>query len=291
MSTQHGSDEEAFLPSEIDRLKAQLKQMKQRLDVATKRKRQLKRALIEEDLAFLTVSRLTELIQDPTRITDFQLNEMQKEVFGKLMKTLEECCVRELISYHRLASRSIFEFKGARSCIRLETFYQKTFKEPFYLIYDKRKGGTIHHHTIPPFISLDHLQAMFLPGNFNTFIRIVHQQVQAYVVRREMTEEIIAMSKEYPVKPIYRTGSVDQFDFQIIPNQMDTLFVRLYYKDRSSAFPTEVDIKCLESVTTMAQEEMERYFIFLQYEFKRKRMRDVILFLTNDQHQPLLVNG
>ncbi|OBZ84073.1 hypothetical protein A0J61_07877 [Choanephora cucurbitarum] len=205
------------------------------------------------------------------------------------MKTLEECCIRELISYHRLASRSIFEFKGARSCIRLETFYQKTFKEPFYLIYDRNKGGSIQHHTIPPFIHLDHLQAKFLPTYFDTFIRIVHQQVQAFVVRREMTEEVINMSKEYPVKPVYRTDSVDQFDFRIIPNQMNTLFIRLYYRNKSSAFPTEVDIKQLESHTAMTQEEIDCYFIFIQYEFKRKRMKDVILSLVNDDHQPRLI--
>ncbi|KAI8085959.1 uncharacterized protein B0P05DRAFT_534373 [Gilbertella persicaria] len=285
MSFDQASDEETFMPNEVDRLKAQIKQIKQRLDSATSRKRQLRRELLEEDLAYLTVTRLTQLIQDPTRVAEFELNQMQKQIFDKLMITLEDCCRREVVSYHRLAGRSIFQFKGSRSCIRLETFYGNTYREPFYLIYDKHKGESIQHHTIPPFIHLDNLQAQFIPHNFNTFIRIVHHQVQAYVSRREATNEVIQMSTQYAVKPIYRTDSIDQFDFRITSPNIGTLFVSTIFRDKSSTFPTSVSIKALGNDSTINENQRDRHFAQIEHSLKRKRMKDVVMALVDSSFQ------
>jgi hypothetical protein len=92
------------------------------------------------------------------------------------MATAEKCLVREMVSYHRLSGRSIFQFIGNRSCIRLETFYNKSYKEPYYIIYSKgetevdykyNKPLLIEHHTIPHFIHLDTLQKQLLPHNFD----------------------------------------------------------------------------------------------------------------------------
>jgi hypothetical protein len=95
------------------------------------------------------------------------------------MATAEKCLIREMISYHRLSGRSIFQFIGNRSCIRLETFYNKSYKESYYILYSKRQKESdqpiipyanpllIEHHTIPHFIHLDTLQKQFLPHNFD----------------------------------------------------------------------------------------------------------------------------
>lgn len=97
------------------------------------------------------------------------------------MSTVESCCLREAISYHRLAGRSIFNFKGNRSCIRLETFYNRTYKESYYILYEKNQirhsisikrisRSVIEHHTIPIFIHLNALEEKYLPDNFDVSI-------------------------------------------------------------------------------------------------------------------------
>lgn len=98
-----------------------------------------------------------------------------------MMSTVESCCLREAMSYHRLAGRSIFNFKGNRSCIRLETFYNRTYKESYYILYDKNQThysksikrisrSVIEHHTIPIFIHLNVLEEKFLPDNFDVSV-------------------------------------------------------------------------------------------------------------------------
>lgn len=95
------------------------------------------------------------------------------------MTTANKCIIREMISYHRLSGRSIFQFTGDRSCIRLETFYNKSYREPYYILYSKGqtvtekpfrsndKPNLIEQHTIPRFIPLYSLEDQFLPHNFD----------------------------------------------------------------------------------------------------------------------------
>lgn len=104
------------------------------------------------------------------------------------MSTLEACCLREAISYHRLAGRSLFKFKGDRSCVRLETFYNKTYKESYYIFYEKGQAyhssaiksmqrSLIEHHTIPNFIHLSNIEKAHLPDDFDVGLQSHYQLV------------------------------------------------------------------------------------------------------------------
>lgn len=104
------------------------------------------------------------------------------QVFDKMMSTLENCCIREAISYHRLAGRTLFKFKGDRSCVRLETFYRKTYKESYYIFYEKDQAyhsdlikgmrrSLVEHHTVPNFIHLSSIEKRHLPADFDVGFR------------------------------------------------------------------------------------------------------------------------
>lgn len=80
-----------------------------------------------------------------------------------MMKVGEQCTVQEMISYHRLAGRTVFDFNSETTAIRLETFCNKAYRESFYVLFSKHKPGKIYQHTIPHFIPLEHVGSQFLP--------------------------------------------------------------------------------------------------------------------------------
>ncbi|KAI9487143.1 MAG: hypothetical protein EXX96DRAFT_551996 [Benjaminiella poitrasii] len=291
------SHENTFLPDENSRLKAQIKALQRRLTVATEKERRLKRELIEEDLSYVTVSSLTKLIQDPTRIVEYELTQMQKEIFDKMIATTEACCVREIISYHRLTGRSVFKFKGKRNCIRLDTFYDKSYKEPYYIIYERDVNESssnafstnnnllIEHHTIPPFIHLDTLQAQFLPHDFNTFIRIVHAQIQAYVTKRELLKEVEDLSLLYPVKIQFQSESLHKMEIKLSLEDVGLVYIDMGFSDKSSAYPTEVSIRKAKGEKNVSVDE-EKLFLQLQQSFKKKSMKNVFYEVLNVNDDP-----
>ncbi|KAI7901914.1 uncharacterized protein BX663DRAFT_92947 [Cokeromyces recurvatus] len=294
------TSDDTFLPEENDKLKAQIKELKRRLATAVEKERRLKRELIEEDLSYVTVSSLTKLIQDPTRIVEYELTQMQKEIFDKMMTTAEACCVHEMISYHRLTGRSVFKFKGKRNCIRLDTFYNKTYKEPYYIIYDIDQNDSdnfsvtrsnpllIEHHTIPPFIHLDNLQAQFLPHNFNTFIRIVHAQIQAYVTKREILKEIESLSRSYPIKIQFQSEPLHKVEIKLQVDKIGLVYVDMSFEDKSSLYPTDVNIRKATSEEDMLTIEEEKFFVQLQQALKQKSMKNVFLEILNtNNHEDL----
>ncbi|KAK4516479.1 uncharacterized protein ATC70_011451 [Mucor velutinosus] len=276
-------EEDAFLPTENDRLKAQIKEMRTRLAAATVRDKQLKKELIEEDLSYMTVSTLVDLIQDPTRVADYEFDTMGREVFAKMMSTLEACCLREAISYHRLAGRTLFKFKGDRSCVRLETFYDKTYKESYYIFYEKdqtyhassirsMRQSLIEHHTIPNFIHLSSIEKTHLPADFDTFIRIVHDQLQAYVTKREILKEVGQLKKTHAITIKYQSESIHKVEIEVVNAQDQPMLVDMSFEDRSSAYPTTAVIRDNRDQTADTGEHLPG----IAAQFKQRPMIDVL---------------
>jgi hypothetical protein len=87
------------------------------------------------------------------------------------LSTAENCTVHEIISYHRLSGRTVFDFSKHYLGIRLETFYNKVYKEPYYILFLKKNLGTaqrpdkVDKHTIPKFVPVEVLATRFLPRN------------------------------------------------------------------------------------------------------------------------------
>ena len=284
-------DEDA---SENDKLKAHIKEMRRRLAVATIRDKQLRKELLEEDLQYMTVSSLIELVQDPTRVLAHEFDDMTKEVFAKMMSTVESCCLREAMSYHRLAGRSIFNFKGNRSCIRLETFYNRTYKESYYILYDKNQThysksikrisrSVIEHHTIPIFIHLNVLEEKFLPDNFDTFIRIVHDQLQAYVTKREILKEVAQLKKLNAIEIKYQSESLHRVEIKVVNVYKQSMLVDISFEDKSSAYPTNVIIRDITNRTRGATADATKYLPSTAMEFKERPMVDVLMELLQTE--------
>lgn len=81
------------------------------------------------------------------------------------MIAAEQCTIREIISYHRLAGRTVFDYNKNCTAIRLETFYDKAYRESFYLLFLKSEPEKVFQHTIPKFIPVEVLQTKFLPND------------------------------------------------------------------------------------------------------------------------------
>ncbi|KAI8640162.1 hypothetical protein BD408DRAFT_445381, partial [Parasitella parasitica] len=297
---QTNMEEDTFLPSENDRLKAQINEMKRRLATATARDQQLRKELLEEDLSYITISSLTALIQDPTRVAEYEFDDMEKEVYAKMMSTVDICCIREAISYHRLAGRSIFTFKGNHNCIRLETFYNRKYIESYYIVYEKSHEGLqsnsiqtltqplIEHHTIPNFIHLLTIQNKYLPDNFDSFIRIVHDQVQAYVTRREILKEVAQLKKSHTIEIRYQSTSIHKVEIEVLNDYDQRLLVDILFEDKSSGYPTNVLFFDITNDPLGQAGEKIGYLSEFVILFKQRPMVDVLLDLL---HTELSVSG
>ncbi|CEP09232.1 hypothetical protein [Parasitella parasitica] len=288
-------DEDTFLPSEDDKLKARIKEMRRRLAVATIRDKELRKELLEEDLSYITVSSLTALIEDPTRVAKYEFDDMEKEVYDKMMSTADICCIREAISYHRLAGCSVFTFKGNRTCIRLETFYNRKYIESYYIIYEKDQKGlhsnsmqlsaqpVIEHHTIPNFIHILTMQNKYLPGNFDTFIRIVHDQVQAYVTRREILKEVAELKKTHSIEIRYQSTSLQKVEIEVLNVHNQKLLLDISFENQCSGYPTDVVFFDITNKPLGQAGERIEYLSEYAMLFKQRPMVDVLIDLLNTE--------
>lgn len=88
------------------------------------------------------------------------------------MASATDSCVQEIVSYYRLNGITVFDYKKKYSGVRIETFYNGMYKEPYHILFLKSKPGKIDSHSIPPFIPVDVLAQKFLPEN----IKVKHQR-------------------------------------------------------------------------------------------------------------------
>ncbi|KAG2234272.1 hypothetical protein INT48_002862 [Thamnidium elegans] len=207
------ADEDTFLPTDNDRTKAKIKKLH---------------------------------AQYPTRAKAHELEGLQKEVFDQLLIAAKQCTVREIISYHRLGGQTVFDYNKHYFGIRIETFYEKSYRESFYLLFLKKRPNCVDKHTIPKFIPLDVLQDKFLPHDMPTFLRIVHDCVQAYVARREMMKAIKSLSENQNLKILYKNDSITKITLEGKPFDMGNLHIDIQFKDYTSRFPTDVVIQDID---------------------------------------------
>ncbi|KAG1047794.1 hypothetical protein G6F43_009777 [Rhizopus delemar] len=236
-------DNDTFLPTDSDKLKAQIKLLKERLTRATEKQKKLKKELLEEDISYLVVSKLTNAFTDPTVVAKKEMSNAKQEIFRQMREAVKSSCIQELISYHRLSGRTTFRFKKKHIGVRLETFYGKTYKEPYYLLFLKSNPSKVDKHTIPTFISVNDLERKFLPNNYETFIRIIHDCVQAYVSRREQINEVANLSKEYDIKILTENKAKSHFEMKAhINHHTRPILISMDYANKASAYPTQVKL-------------------------------------------------
>ncbi|KAI7891440.1 uncharacterized protein EV154DRAFT_508296 [Mucor mucedo] len=238
----------AFLPTDDDRMKAQINELQVRLNVATEKRRQLRRALIEEDLSHVVVSRLTDMIKDPTRTKASELEGMQKEIFDQLVRVAEQCTSKEIFSYYRLAGSSVFSYNENMQVVTLETFYNKVYRESFKICMDK-EAQQVLYHSLPQFIPVDELVEQFLPHDLETFLRLVHDAAQAFVVRRELWKDLERTFKIQDLNVSFTHGVVE---VTVAPERV--LLVTLTFSNYQSSFPTDILVRPLFRVADEGRE-------------------------------------
>ncbi|KAG2193303.1 hypothetical protein INT47_008664 [Mucor saturninus] len=236
------------LPTDDDRMKAQINALQVRLNVATEKRRQLRRALIEEDLSHVVVSRLTDMIKDPTRTKASELEGMQKEIFDQLVRVAEQCTSKEIFSYYRLAGSSVFSYNENMQVVTLETFYNKVYRESFKICMDK-EAQQVLHHSLPQFIPVDELVEQFLPHDLETFLRLVHDAAQAFVVRRELWKDL---KRTFEIQDLNVSFTHGVVEVTVAPERL--LLVTLTFSDYQSSFPTDILVHPLFRVTDEGRE-------------------------------------
>lgn len=120
---------------------------------------------MEEDISYLVVTKLANTFTDPTITAKRDISNAKQDIFNQMRQAVKNSCIQEMISYHRLCGRTIFNFKKNHVGIRLETFYDRTYKEPYYLLFLKDDFSKVDRHTLPPFIPIHDLEKKFMPHN------------------------------------------------------------------------------------------------------------------------------
>ncbi|KAI9272990.1 hypothetical protein BDA99DRAFT_602191 [Phascolomyces articulosus] len=243
-----------FLPTREDQLKAQVIELRKRLAHANEEKEKLKREIMEEDIAYIATAKFSEEIRDTTREKASQLKDKQQQILSQLVEAVEARCVQELIGYYRLAGRTTFTFQRYRG-IRLETFYGGTYFEPYYLLLLPKRSGlpdtpndftnyTISKDTLPNFIPLRQIADKLFPWDMDSFLRVIHDFLLAYVGRREQYETMRKLCDERDTL----TSVVAPNESKKIINLVESVgneryaVVELIYKNLAIDFPTEVVI-------------------------------------------------
>ncbi|KAI9360917.1 hypothetical protein BD770DRAFT_383775 [Pilaira anomala] len=264
------TDEDAFLPTENDRIKAQIKALQAQLSLATEKQRKLRRLLTEEDLSFVVVTNLTERIKDPTRTKAHELEGLQKQIFEELLVTAEQCTVREVLSYHRLAGRTIVDKDRHFFSVRLETFYKGSYRDTFYLYFRRSNPNEVAKHNIPLFIQLRMLQDRFLPEDLQTFLRILHSCLEAYVIRKEILKEIESLSRNRPLKITSKNVSLSKIELEVEPTDITPLRITILFTDQTSSFPTDVYIHSIDTDKPIEE------FVQLEKDLMKENIADTL---------------
>ncbi|KAI9245918.1 hypothetical protein BY458DRAFT_560707 [Sporodiniella umbellata] len=228
--------------TDSEKLRARVRQLQERLSQATEKHKKLKKELLEEDISYLVVSKLTNVFADPTIVEKEEITNAQQKIFQQMREAVKASCVQEMVSYHRLSGRTTFTFKNRHMAVRLETFYKNTYKEPYYLLFLKSKAHKVDRHTIPPFIPIDELEKKFMPNNYETFIRIIHDCVQAYVSRRERIDELVELSETHELKILSGNRSKSKVELRAQLKNNKTVWITITYENKTSTYPTKVKV-------------------------------------------------
>ncbi|KAI8876781.1 hypothetical protein K501DRAFT_337872 [Backusella circina FSU 941] len=236
---------DTFLPENTDRLKADIKRLRRQLTEGTEKIQSLRRQIIEEDISQIVVSKITQIIKDPTQIKPEQLEGIQKDIYDQMMEAIYQCSVKEVIGYHRLTGITTSKFKNLVG-YRLETFYKQRYSKSYHLFFSKNDPIKLRGYTVPPVIPTTSLARKLLPDNLN-----------GYVYRDGMAKEIEDIGE--------KTGKVELKSIDEARVKMKLLIngeleVALHFGSFVSRFPTKVSIKKSTNEGDYAYTELETLF-------------------------------
>ncbi|KAI7875185.1 hypothetical protein K492DRAFT_199355 [Lichtheimia hyalospora FSU 10163] len=247
-------DDDTFLPTPQDRLKADISDLRHRLNKAREEKQRLEREIMEERIGYIAATRFSEEIQDTTRYKASQMTHIQQQILEQWMTLSSARCVQEMVGYYRLAGRTTFQYQGNTA----------KYYEPYYLLLSNPESmeynsTSVTRHTIPYFIPIQEMINTFLPHDMEALLRILHVFLLAYVSRREQVEELGTYCKE---RSSFVGISADRMakDDIIIAEKIDedtTIRIELLYEDLTLEYPTKVTTKIPLSLQTTYDPDMQ----------------------------------
>ncbi|KAI8089832.1 uncharacterized protein BX664DRAFT_334016 [Halteromyces radiatus] len=177
------SDHGLNTESELDILRSKLSRLEEE-------KIALKHKLAEEKLAYLISTSFADIIQDPRRQKAIDMKEVHKKIIQQTVAATQARRVQEVMSSYRLAGYTTFTFQNKYMGVRLDTFYNRHYYEPYYIFLPKDKPDIIERHTVPFFIPIKLLAKRLLPDNLDSLLRILHDLLLAYVAKREQVKAL-----------------------------------------------------------------------------------------------------
>ncbi|CAO3653275.1 unnamed protein product [Cunninghamella echinulata] len=172
------------------------------------------------------------------------MKELQDMIVDQMLTAAKIRCDREVLCTYQITGCTTFQFENNKyTGIRLETFYNRRYYEPYYILINNKGDSIIEKHTIPLFIPVDRLAKQFLPNDLDTLIRIVHDLLLSYVSRRE---QVIDLRNH--IKDLGETTEIIESTFSksnlkiIIPSSTELLNYEfnIKYGNLASCYPTEV---------------------------------------------------
>ncbi|SAL94769.1 hypothetical protein [Absidia glauca] len=226
--------------TQVERLRDQLSQLKTQRD-------ELKTKVVEEKLTYLITTSFADAIPDPQRQKAVDMEQVQKQIIDHLTTASEARHVQSLISNYRLSGCSTFIFQDTYLGIRLDTYHDRRYYEPYYLFLPKDDLTTIQQHTMPPFIPTSKLAKTFLPFEIDNMIQVFLDMLLAFVARREQIKQLKSNIDKHKTKVNVLDAS--KLSVDITHNQEDdlTCIISLRYKNLTSMYPAQVDMTVLNS--------------------------------------------
>ncbi|KAI8341335.1 hypothetical protein BC941DRAFT_416552 [Chlamydoabsidia padenii] len=226
--------------TQLDKLKTQLSELETQ-------KHELKNLIVEEKLTFLMTTSFVTAIPDPRRQKAVDMEEVQKQIIDHITTASESRYIQSVISNYRLSGCSTFIFQNTYFGIRLETYYNRRYYEPYYIFLPKSNMTTIAQHTIPNFIPTTKLEKTFLPDALDKMIQVLSDMLGAFVSRREQVTAL----KNYVDKEKVKIDVFDTANLSVgiihRQNSEQCYCISIRYSNLATMYPSQVTVKIMNN--------------------------------------------
>ncbi|KAL9980235.1 hypothetical protein ACROYT_G008793 [Oculina patagonica] len=150
----------------------------------------------------------------------------------------------DLCDAYRLTGVSVVSQEAKRTCFRLETFFNSSYHEPYYVEVELKDNNLkIHKHTVPYFIPIDTISQQYLNSDIKKFFMVISEHLNAFVARREQVQLCqeqhgAKLDGEISCSPAH---DFVQLKFKEVKGQNKGIVVKLTYDALTLTRPSHVD--------------------------------------------------
>ncbi|ORZ21102.1 hypothetical protein BCR42DRAFT_406826 [Absidia repens] len=203
----------------------------------------LNNKLFSEKIATLMLSSVTvETYTEPNTGMVMGGDEVKKLVSNMVDAVNENNRLHEVFVSYRFLGCTILPYQTSCQYIRVETFYNGRFYEPYHISICHRGKEKTVLHSIPDFISVDSMVNCLLPNDMDLFIRAITELLTAYVSSREQFKAF----RNHANEDLVDVSTADESFTTISIKELDATNYRhnitLIYDNLASIYPTQVEI-------------------------------------------------